>query len=88
MGGGQDVISSLALFTGSIESQREAFLKDLWSVFATAANFATLIFRDREMADDFRQEVKRIGHSFRMPLQNVWLQLEGLQREPAIRLFR
>jgi signal transduction histidine kinase len=83
-GRGQDVISSLTLFTGTIKPAREDFVKDLWSVFATAANQATRIFRDRDTAADFLKEVKRIGHSFRTPLQVVWLQLESLQREQVI----
>jgi signal transduction histidine kinase len=83
-GAGREVCSTLVVLRGVISEGRRSFLADLCSVICTYANLANLIFRERDVDEQYRRKVNLIGHSFRTPLQAIQFELEDLETAPPI----
>jgi signal transduction histidine kinase/ligand-binding sensor protein len=82
-GTGSEECSTLVVFQGEIV-ERRSFLANLCKVICTATDSTQLIFRDREAEGNYRLKVNLIGHSFRTPLQALYLELEELEKAPSI----
>ena len=80
-GWGAEVTSTLLRITGNIREADYKFWVMLAGNICRVTDSAVLIFRERDADEQYRRQVRRIGHSFRTPLLAIELLLNRIESE-------